>query len=297
MDQTSATALTRRGLAAGITAFTLWGLFPGYWKTIHWLDAWETVALRALLTIPVLTVILLARHRLGTVLTALKSWRVTGLHVITAALLAGNWLTFIWATQNERIVEASLGYFLTPLANVLLGFLFLGERLRKGQKVAFALAVAGVALQVAAVGSLPWVALVLCGTFSLYGFLRKKSSLDSLEGLAVESVAALPVALWFLSSHPAGHLAEGAFEWSMVLSMGIVTAVPLLGFATAARLLTMAVLGILQFIAPSLQFLIGWLAYSEPVSPLRLASFAVIWAGLAVFTAEAWKTSAATRKS
>jgi chloramphenicol-sensitive protein RarD len=289
MTDATATARTRRGLAAGIMAFTLWGLFPGYWKTMHWLDAWETVALRALLTLPVLAAVLLWRKRMAGVLRALANWRLTGLHVLTAALLAGNWLTFIWATQNGRIVEASLGYFLTPLANVLLGRLFLQERLRRGQKVAFLLAVAGVALLIAAAGSLPWVALVLCGTFALYGLLRKKSALDSLEGLAVESVVAVPVALWFLWRHPVGHLAEGAFEWSMVLGMGAVTAVPLLGFATAARLLPMALLGVLQFIAPSLQFLIGSLVYGEPVSLLRLAGFAVIWTGLAVFTLEAWR--------
>src|SRR5688572_25655694 len=185
---------TARGLAAGVTAFTLWGLLPGYWKALHWLSAGQVICLRALLTVPVLIVVLLWRKELGRVLASMRDPRITGLHLLTAALLAGNWIVFVWATQNGRIVEVSLGYFLTPLANVCMGALLLGERLRRWQWFAMGLAAAGVALQIIEAGKPPWVALALCGTFAFYGLLRKKASLDSLAGLTVESLVAVPAA-------------------------------------------------------------------------------------------------------
>lgn len=220
---------------------------------------------------------------------ALRQPRIIGLHLLTAALLAGNWITFVWATQHARIVEVSLGYFLTPLANVAMGALFLGERLRRWQWFAIALATAGVTLQIIAAGKAPWVALALCGTFAFYGLLRKKAPLDSLAGLTVESLVAAPAAALWLGLSPPVRLAAGPLEWFLILAMGIITAVPLLGFATAARLLPLSVVGILQFIAPSLQFLVGTVVYGEPVGTIRLASFALIWAGLALFTADAWR--------
>lgn len=280
---------TACGLTAGITAFTLWGLLPGYWKALYWLDSGQVIALRALLTVPVLVVVLLWRRELRAVLATMRRPRVIGLHLLTAALLAGNWFTFVWATHHHMIVEASLGYFLTPLANVAMGALFLHERLRRAQWMAICLAAAGVTIQVIAVGTVPWVALALCGTFACYGLLRKKAALDSLAGLTVESLLAVPAAALWLWCSPPDKFAAGAGEWSLLLAMGAITAIPLLGFATAARLLPLSVLGILQFIAPSLQFLVGAGYYGEPVNALRLASFALIWCGLAVFTAEAWR--------
>jgi chloramphenicol-sensitive protein RarD len=285
---------TVRGLAAGIAAFTLWGLLPGYWKALDWLSPGQVICFRALLTVPVLVVILLWRRELGRVLASLFDPRILALHAVTAALLAGNWIAFVWATQHERIVEVSLGYFLTPLANVAMGALLLGERLRRMQWIAIGFAAAGVAMQVYAVGSAPWVAFALCGTFAFYGLLRKKAPLDSLAGLTVESVVAIPAAaLWLWFSRPE-RFAAGPLEWGLMLSMGVITAIPLLGFATAARLLSLSALGILQFIAPSLQFLVGAVIYGEPVSALRLAGFMLIWIGLAIFTAEAWKKTRRT---
>ena len=280
---------TARGMAAGITAFTLWGLLPGYWKALHWLNSGQLIALRALLTVPVLVVVLLGRRELRVVLAAMRRPRVIGLHLLTAALLAGNWFTFVWATQHNMIVEASLGYFLTPLANVAMGSFFFHEHLRRAQWLAITLAAAGVTMQIIAVGTVPWVALALCGTFACYGLLRKKAALESLAGLTVESLLAVPAAALWLWCSPPDRFAEGAGEWSLLLGMGAITAVPLLGFATAARLLPLSALGILQFIAPSLQFLVGAVVYSEPVNELRLAGFALIWGGLAVFTADAWR--------
>lgn len=279
-----------RGLTAGIIAFTAWGLLPGYWKALHWLNSGQMIALRALLTLPVLFVVLLWRREWRAVLAAMRRPRVIGLHLLTAALLAGNWFTFVWATHHEMIVEASLGYFLTPLANVAMGALFLHERLRRAQWIAISLASAGVTMQVFALGTVPWVALALCATFACYGLLRKRAALDSLAGLTVESLLAAPAAALWLWCSPPDRFAAGAGEWSLLLGMGAITAIPLLGFAMAARLLPLSVLGILQFIAPSLQFLVGAVYYGEPVDNLRLTGFALIWGGLAVFTTDAWRS-------
>ena len=278
-------------MTAGVIAFTLWGLLPGYWKMLCWLDSGQIISLRALLTLPVLAVVLLWRRELAAVLRRMREPRVVALHCLTALLLAGNWLTFVWATHHGFIVEASLGYFLTPLANVAMGALFLGERLRGSQRLAIGLAALGVAGQFAAAGRAPWVALALCGTFAFYGLLRKKSPLESLAGLTVESIVAIPAAALWLWLSPPSHIAHGTGEWVLVLIMGGLTAVPLLGFATAARLLPLSVLGILQFIAPSLQFLVGAVYYGEEVKPLSLAGFALIWGGLAAFSADAWRRS------
>jgi chloramphenicol-sensitive protein RarD len=282
---------TARGFTAGVIAFTLWGLLPGYWKLLDWLTPAQVIAFRALLTVPVLAVVLVWRRQLQEVLRRMCEPRILGLHGLTALLLAGNWLTFVWATHHGQIVEASLGYFLTPLANVVMGALFLGERLRRPQQIAIGLAALGVLGQFIAAGRAPWVALALCGTFAFYGLLRKKSPLESLAGLTVESVVAIPAAALWLWWSPPVRFADGAGEWTLLLIMGGLTAVPLLGFATAARLLPLSVLGLLQFIAPSLQFLVGAVYYGEPVNAWKLASFAVIWAGLAVFTTDAWKRS------
>lgn len=291
MSDTSSSS-TRRGLTAGITAFTLWGLLPGYWKALGWLSPGQIICLRALFTVPVLMAVLLWRRELRKVLRSLLQPRIAGLHLVTAALLAGNWMAFVWATHHARIVEASLGYFLTPLANVGMGALLLGEHMRRGQWIAVGCAAAGVALQMVAVSGVPWVALALCGTFAFYGLLRKKASLDSLSGLTVESIVAVPAAALVLALYPPARLAAEAGEWLMILLMGVITAVPLLGFATAARNLPLSVLGLLQFIAPTLQFLVGALVYGETVTPLRMASFALIWGGLTIFTLDARRAAA-----
>jgi chloramphenicol-sensitive protein RarD len=283
---------TARGMAAGITAFTLWGLLPGYWKALGWLTPGQVICLRALLTVPVVAGVMAVRGQFRNLLySMIMKPRIAGLHALTAVLLAGNWITFVWATHNGRITEASLGYFLTPLANVAMGALLLGERLSRGQWLALTFAVAGVAVQMIDAGKPPWVALALCVTFAFYGLLRKKASLDSLAGLTVESIVAIPAALLWLFLDPPQRLAAGTMEWSLLLVMGGLTAIPLLGFATAARLLPLSIVGILQFIAPSLQFIVGAVIYGEPVTPLRLGGFCLIWMGLIVFTADAWRRS------
>jgi chloramphenicol-sensitive protein RarD len=273
---------TRKGLVVGATAFLLWGVFPVYWKSLFWLESGQAIYLRVLFCVPVLLTVVGWHRQLGELGRQLRSWRVLGWHGLTALLLGLNWWAFIWATQHGRIVEASLGYFLTPLANVALGAVLLKEKLLPLQWWAVGLATFGVVLLISLTGSLPWIAFSLCVTFSLYGLLRKRSPLDSLLGLTVESLVAVPVALACAWLIPPVAPPQGASGWILIGLSGIITTVPLLCFAAAARNLPLATLGQLQFIAPSLQFLIG-IAVGERINLLKFVAFTVIWMAIGLY--------------
>lgn len=275
-----------RGNLAAVTAFFLWGVLPLYWKQFSWLRADQVIALRGMACVPVLLLILAWRGELRAWFATAVRPRAAGLHFVTALLLGSNWLIFVWSALHEHIVEASLGYFLNPLMNVVLGAVFLRERMNRMQAVAVGLATAGVAVQVAGLGRVPWIALALSSTFSVYGLLRKTARLDSLQGLTLESVVFLPLAAGWLALRTHEPVAHGAFQWTWVALLGVLTVVPLLAFAHAARNLTLTTLGLWQFMTPTLHFLCGWAVYGEPLEPARLLSFAVIWTGLGVFVAD-----------
>jgi chloramphenicol-sensitive protein RarD len=209
--------------------------------------------------------------------------------VLSSVLIAVNWAVYVWAVANNHVIEASLAYFLTPLVNVAFGVTLFGERLTRLQAGALALAAAGIAVQAAALGAFPWVALALCATWSCYGLVRKQAPVPAAGGLLVETlVLAVPsaLALWFLA-RTQGLAFDDSPERAAILAFaGVATAAPLILFAFGARRLRFSTLGMLQFIAPSLQFLIG-VAYGEPLTSLRLASFALIWTGLGIFTWDA----------
>jgi chloramphenicol-sensitive protein RarD len=285
MSETGPSRSTRANLAAA-TAFFLWGILPLYWKQFAWLPADRVIALRGLMCVPVLLGILAWRGELRAWLRGAASPKVILLHLVTAILLGMNWLIFVWATLHQRIVDASLGYFLNPLMNVLLGAVFLRERLRGTQRVAVALASVGVVIQVVGLGHVPWIALALSSSFSVYGLLRKTARLDSLHGLTLESMVFLPIAAGWLAFAQHGPVAAGAFQWTWVALLGLFTVFPLLAFAHAARKLTLTTLGLWQFMTPTLHFLCGWAVYGEPLEPLKLLSFVVIWTGLGVFVAD-----------
>jgi chloramphenicol-sensitive protein RarD len=230
------------------------------------------------------------------VMEALRTPRLLRLHALSAALLTVNWALFIWANQHGRIVESSLGYFLNPLLNVAIGWLLLGEPFSRLRVVSVALAGVGVLLQMVLVGQLPWIALSLAVTFAIYGLVRRRSPLGSLAGLAVESLLMLPLALgalmWMSATGTAVFGRGTAGDVLLISVVGVCTAAPLLSFAYAARHLRFTTLGLLQFLAPTEQFLIGAWVYGEPVSAGVLASFVCIWLGVAVFCAEsAWGAS------
>jgi chloramphenicol-sensitive protein RarD len=218
--------------------------------------------------------------------------RRLGILALSGALIAGNWLTYVWSVNNGRMLEASLGYYINPLINVLLGMLILGERLRRLQWLAVGMAAVGVAQQVWQVGSLPWVSLVLALSFGFYGLIRKQAPVAALPGLVVETWMLVPLALGWLLLHPAAMSAQGAFYTSSealwLMAAGPVTLVPLVCFNAAARHLPYTTLGFLQYLAPTLVLLQAVLLFDEHLSSSNLVAFMFIWAGLAIYSVDAW---------
>lgn len=258
------------------------------------ISPFELIAHRVAWSLVLLLGIMALQKSFGELRPAFTNSRTFFISLASSAMLTTNWTVYIWAVNTGHIIESSLGYFLTPLGNVALGFLILHERLRPLQWTAIAFAALGVGLLLVGVGHLPWIALTLAGTWSSYALLRKKSPLGSLAGLTVETILLLPAAVIFLLWR--AHTGEGALGHVSpllhvyVLSVGIVTAVPLLLFAYGARRLRLATLGLLQYIAPTVQFLIGLLIYHEPFDSARFQAYALIWCGLVLYSADGFWT-------
>ncbi len=282
------------GLAAA-GAFLLWGVLPVYWKELHAVTPIEVIAHRVVWSLVFLLIVLRMRGRLRQFLAALCDPRQIALYLLSGSLLAMNWLTYIYAVQTGQIVDASLGYFLVPLCNVTLGFVVLRERLRAMQWVAVGLAGAGVLVQLARIGRLPWISLVLAGSFAIYGLLSKRGPLGPLTGLGVETALLTPVAIGYLAFRQwqgtAAFGSVGVTEHGLLIACGVVTAVPLLLFAVGARALSLTSLGLFQYLAPTVQLFLGAVVYGEPFGGARAGSFALIWLGLALYSWDALRMS------
>ena len=283
---------TRSGVLAALAAFFLWGILPVFWKLLDFLPPPSIVAQRTLWSLVLVLVILIWRGEGRAFMTALRSPRVLGWLLLSGSLLASNWLLYVWATLNHRIIEAAVGYYLNPFFNMLFGAIWFGDKNSRWQLAAIALALGGVALQVPAVGHFPWVALTLAITFSLYAVVRKRAPLGSLTGLAAETSLLAPVALaWLIISNKSPAAAFGG-SWAhaaLVVGTGLATALPLLFFGYATRTIRLTTLGILQFLGPTIQFFIGWKLYGEPMTGTRLISFGLIWLAVGIFAADAAK--------
>lgn len=281
-------AETRRGVAFAGAAFLFWGLAPIYWKALGAAAPLEISAHRIVWSFVLLAVLLAVRRRGREVAAAVRRGRTLGTLLVTTALIAVNWYTYIWAMAAERVLEASLGYFVNPLVNVLLGVVFLRERLSRPQAVAVALAGVGVAVLTFEVGRVPWVALALAGTFGFYGLLRKTVDAGPQVGLAIETAILTPLTLvwlWRLHAAGGGAFARGDVSVDLLLAgAGAITVLPLVWFTAGARLLPLSALGLMQYIAPTIQFLLAVLVYGEPFSTAHFVAFTIIWIGLAVFT-------------
>ncbi len=279
-----------RGAAAAAAAYLSWGLFPAFWKQLGEVNALELIAHRHVWSLLFVGVLMASGRGAEEFWKGLRSRAALAWHAASGALLTVNWLVFVWGVNRGHVVEASLGYFLVPLVNVLLGRFVLGERLRRAQWIAVVLAGVGVAVLLLRVGGVPWIALVLAATFGAYGLIRKKSPLGPLAGLGVETLLLAPAAVGFLAwCQVAGTGALGRVDLgthALLLSTGVVTAVPLLLFAYGARRVRFTTLGLLQYLAPTVQFALGVWWYREPFSAERAAAFALIWAGLALYTAD-----------
>lgn len=279
-----------RCLLYAALSYILWGLFPVYFKLLQSVPAIEVVAHRVIWSLAFLLSVLILRRHWGWIAPALGQPRVVLGFLASALALSANWILFVWGVSVGRIVDVSLGYFINPLVNVLIGAVFLHERLHDRQWIAVGLAAAGVGWLTFQFGEVPWLGLALAASFGSYGLLRKTARLGPLEGLALETAVLSPIAVAFLAYvASAGHgqflPASNLTAWLLVAS-GPVTALPLLLFAAGARGISFSTLGILQYFAPSLQLLIGVWLYGEPFGYTRAVGFGLIWLGLAIYTAE-----------
>lgn len=276
------------GGSFAVSAYTLWGIAPLYFKQLAFVPAMEILLHRIVWSFLLLALILTALQQWPKVQAVLRQPKLLAAMLGTALLLAGNWGLFIWAVNNGHMLDASLGYYINPLLNVLLGMLFLGERLRKLQWAAVALAAIGVVFQLITYGALPWIALVLAGSFALYGLFRKKLAVDAISGLFVESLLLLPLALWYwwrVADSGAANLMANSFSLNLTLmAAGIITTIPLLCFIAAARRLQLSTMGFFQYIGPSFMFVFGVFLYQEPLASERLLTFGLIWTALLVYS-------------
>jgi chloramphenicol-sensitive protein RarD len=278
------------GVLLGAGAFFIWGVVPLYFKALPGVSPLEIIAHRVLWSVAFLSLLLALTRGFAPLRAVLAQPRLVARLALSSALVTSNWLTFVWAVSAGRILDTSLGYFITPQVNVLLGFVFLRERLRPAQWLAVLLAVAGVCNQIWLLGQLPWISLLLAATFGCYGLFRKQLEIDALTGLLVETLLASPFALaYLLHLWRAGTLAfahQGRATDALLAGLGVVTAVPLLLFAAGAQRLRLATVGFLQYIAPSMTFLLAVFVFREPLGLAQALTFGLIWAGILVYAVE-----------
>ena len=279
------------GILYGLSAYVLWGMFPLFFKQLQAASAIEVVLHRMVWSLVFVLIVLAVLRRWNWLGDVRRSPALLGKFAVSALLLAGNWLSYVWAVNNGHVLDASLGYFILPLINVALGFIFLHERPRKAQWAAFALAATGVLWMAVQSGHVPWLALLIAMTFGFYGLMRKTATLGALEGMSLETMLLAPLAvvalLWAGPSGPGSQWpAHDAHTWLFFLLSGPVTAIPLLLFAAGARRVPLSTMGFLQYITPSILALMGVFLYGEPFAGPRAVGFVFIWVALALYTAE-----------
>jgi chloramphenicol-sensitive protein RarD len=284
---------SRRGFGFGVAAYLLWGLFPLYWPLLEPAGAVEILAHRVAWSLLTMLVVIVASRRLPQFRALLRRHRARNLLTVAAVVIAVNWGTYIWGVNNHRVVETSLGYFINPLVTVLMGVVVLREGLRPWQWAALGIATVAVVGLAVDYGHPPWVALTLAFSFGTYGLAKKQAGVEAVESLTFETMVLVPVALAYLfwlgaagDSHFLGH---GAGHSLLLASTGVVTAVPLLCFGAAAIRVPMTTLGLLQYLAPVLQFLLGVTVLGEHMSGMRWLGFALVWVALVIFTWEAMR--------
>ena len=280
------------GLFAGITCFTLWGLLPLYFKLMGHIIPLEMLAHRVIWSLPTGIVFVILARGYRDILSAM-TWRRIGWLCLSSMLIAANWLTYIWSVNNGKVMEASLGYYINPIITVILGAVFFKERLNLTQKIAVALASTGVVIMGVAIGSLPWAALTLCMTFAVYSIIRKQIAVDSRVGFVIESgllfLPALAWLIWQVDSGTLGFFGNGSSKdvfWLMMA--GPITAIPLILFSFAARSIKLSTIGMIQYIGPTIQFLLAIWIFNETFDPLRATAFGFIWTALLIYSAQSF---------
>lgn len=283
--------MNNKGILYGIGAYALWGFFPIYWKLLHHVPALELLSHRIAWSF-ILMMAYIFFSQQGADFRRQLSWRTAGIYLIAALLIGVNWGTYVWAVNAGHIVETSLGYFINPLVSVLLGLVILREKLRPTQWIPILLALIGVLYLTVTFGRLPWIALTLAFSFGFYGLAKKLAPLSSLYGLTLETGLLFIPALAFLGiaeiNGTGAFLHTGLSSDLLMLGAGVVTTIPLLMFASAAKQIPLTMIGLLQYLAPTIQFLIGVFVYHEPFDTTRLIGFSIVWLALIIFGAESY---------
>lgn len=275
-----------------VGAYILWGILPIYWKQLKHVSPFQVVLHRAIWTFVFIMIVLLVRRQLGSLKEVFRKPKVMLTYLLAAVLITGSWIVYVWAVNAGYIVESSLGYFINPLISVVMGVVIFREKIRPWQWLPVGLAAAGVLYLTINYGQLPWIALSLAGIFALYGLIKKKAPLDAAQGLALETgymiLPALGILLYLSLTGESAFTTINPRTDLFLIGAGVVTAVPLLLFASAAPKIPLSMVGILQYIAPTLQFLIGVLIYHEDFSPQKQIGYSLVWVGLAAFWLEGW---------
>lgn len=286
---------TKNGIIAGLAAYFIWGFFPLFFKTLTSVTPLEVLTHRIVWSAASLIIFVAATGAWGKVLTAARSLKILAALTVSTILISVNWFVFIHAVDVGRVLEASLGYYMTPLINILLGLIFLGERVNRVQTIAIALAVAGVGVKAWTLGQLPVISLILAASFGGYGLVRKKTGMDGVSALTVETLILAPFALayaLYVSKTGKASFLNGPLTIDLLLvSAGILTAIPLVLYGEAVRHLKLATVGILQYIVPTLQFMLAVFAFGEPFTLGHFITFLLIWTGLALYTYDAYRRS------
>jgi chloramphenicol-sensitive protein RarD len=276
-----------KGLLYAIFSYSAWGVFPLYWKMLIVVPSEQILAHRVIWSLGFLAITILIMRKTA-LLSYLKQPKIIGMLVITGFLIGLNWGVYIYAVNHDHIVESSLGYYINPLISVILGMLFLKERLSRLQTVAVLFALAGVVWLTVHIGRIPWISLTLALSFSFYGFLRKKVNLESMPGLLIETMILAPFALWYLwhvDQNQTGVFMHHSHMVDFLLILGgMITAIPLFMFGMAATRIPLSTLGFVQYLSPTIQLMIGLFVYNEVFSPSYLISFCLVWIGLAIYT-------------
>ena len=280
----------RRGIGLAVAAYLLWGFLTIYWKALSDFPAVELIGWRLLMAVAVLAVVLAITGRLGVLRRVARDRRLRRRVALAAVLLVTNWTAYVYAVVADHVIETALGYFMAPLGTMLIGVLVLGERLRSAQRLAVAFAITAVVVLTVSYGRLPVVALLLASTWSVYGLLKKQVPLHPYESLAAETtvllVPALGVVMWGVAQAESVVRTASTWQWLLVIGSGAITVLPLLLFAGAAQRVPLSVLGPIQYLVPSINFLLGWLAYGEDLPVSRFVGFALVWAGLVVLAVD-----------
>lgn len=288
------TTNNRSGYINAVSAYVMWGFAPIFFKLLSDISPGEILIQRILWSSIFLLLLVVAMRKSSQLISICKQPKIIGKLMISASLLAVNWFLFIWAVNNDHLLDASLGYYINPLFNVLLGVIFFHERLRRNQLIAVGLALSGVLIQLITLGTLPIISLALASSFAFYGLIRKKMQIDSFIGLLIESLLMLPIAIvfWvFFVESETSNMANNSVNLNiMIVLIGVVTTAPLLCFTAAAKRLNLSTLGFFQYMGPSIMFLLATFYYQEQIKTAELMTFVFIWAALALYSLDSWKT-------